>query len=243
VSLLLSGCVDYDVGIQFESPHRGAITQHIQIGQQLRSFGQAGTDQWLTTIEQRSRALGGRLEKRTPSDWLVTIPFTTHADLEQKFNQLFGPPDLFSTSGVKLPPVKSNLQLTRSNFLLFERNHLQYDVDLRSLGVLSSSGDLLLSPGSLVNLEFRLKTPWGARGTGFDSNLKALQNGQELVWRLVPGEQNHLEASFWLPSPLGIGTVVIGLLVFLGIYLRYPQTFQTKPSPTSTPASQSDTAL
>jgi hypothetical protein len=240
---MLSGCVDYDVGIQFESPQRGAITQHIQVGQQLRTFGQAGTDQWLMAIEQRSRALGGRLEKRTPSDWLVTIPFTTHADLEQKFTQLFNPPDLSNGSGVKLPPIKSNLQLTRSNFLLFERNRLQYDVDLRSLGVLSSNGDLLLSPGSLVDLEFRLKTPWGARGNGSNGSLKPFQDGQELIWRLVPGEQNHLEASFWLPSPLGIGTVVIGLLVFLGFYLRYPQTFQAKPSPISTPASESETAL
>ncbi|MEO1187340.1 MAG: DUF3153 domain-containing protein, partial [Cyanobacteria bacterium J06636_27] len=32
---------------------------------------------------------------------------------------------------------------------------------------------------------------------------------------------NHLEAVFWLPSPIGIGTLLIVLFVVLGFYLRY----------------------
>jgi hypothetical protein len=41
------------------------------------------------------------------------------------------------------------------------------------------------------------------------------------MWTLKPGQLNHLEAVFWLPSPLGIGTLVIVLLVLGGFYLKY----------------------
>ncbi len=110
--------------------------------------------------------------------------------------------------------------------MLIERNRLRYDLDLRSLGVLSSDGNVLISPGSLISLEFRLKTPWGARSVASDKTIPQLrQEGGELIWQLVPGEVNHLEAVFWLPSPLGIGTLVIVFLVLLGTYLKYPRSF------------------
>lgn len=37
-SLLLSGCVKYDVGINFQGQHHGAIVQQIKLGEQLTSF-------------------------------------------------------------------------------------------------------------------------------------------------------------------------------------------------------------
>jgi hypothetical protein len=46
------------------------------------------------------------------------------------------------------------------------------------------------------------------------------QQGKQLVWKLKSGAENHLEAVFWVPSPLGIGTVAIVLLVIGGIFLR-----------------------
>jgi hypothetical protein len=224
-SLLLSGCVRYDVGIRFDSPNRGEFTQHIQLEERLQRFSGSTAQQWLMLIEQRSQQLGGRIERLPDNDLLVTIPFTSSGDLQMKFNQFFSPLDQNSaTTAITLPPIASNFTLATSNLLLVERNHLRYDLDLRSLGVRSSSGSLLLSPASLIALEFRLQTPWGAKSVPTASNQpEALSSGKTLVWPLLPGELNHLEVVFWLPSPLGIGTLAIVLLVLVGRFVKYPR--------------------
>jgi hypothetical protein len=214
--------------------------QHIQLASQLKSFNSAIAQQWLDAIEQRSQRVGGVIERLPNQDLVVTIPFTSATDLETKFNQFFSDTEKKPSANAEvvtdLPKIESHLKLTRNNFLLVERNRLRYDLDLRSLGILSSGGNLLISPGSLINLEFRVNTPWGARSVEPQSvKPEVLQGGKELVWRLVPGEPNHLEAVFWLPSPLGIGTLAIILLVIIGTYLRYPESFSRKPSFTSEP--------
>jgi len=246
-SFLLSGCVQCDVGIQFDNPNRGRIVQHIQVEERLKTFSGATIQQWLDTIEQRSRNLGGQVTRRPGQALVVIIPFTNNTDLERKFNHFFDSSDaenapmIAKVSG--LPKIDSHLTLKRSNFLLIERNRLRYDLDLRSLGVLSSDGNLLISPGSLINLEFRLKTPWGARSVASGQTIPQLrQEGGELIWQLVPGEINHLEAVFWLPSSLGIGTLVIVLLVLLGTYLKYPQSSTAKSS-SAPQAADSETGI
>ncbi|MEM6403365.1 MAG: DUF3153 domain-containing protein, partial [Cyanobacteria bacterium P01_D01_bin.116] len=47
------------------------------------------------------------------------------------------------------------------------------------------------------------------------------KNNKQLSWKLKSGQLNHLEAVFWLPSPIGIGTLLIVLFVVLGFYFRY----------------------
>ncbi|WP_421655224.1 DUF3153 domain-containing protein [Leptothermofonsia sp. ETS-13] len=248
VALLLSGCVEYDIELQFQSPSHGQIVQHIHLAERLQTLSGSTTQQWLDAIAQRSRNLGGQVERLPNQEIIVTIPFSNHTDLEAKFNQFFSSSEKdgsFATGAIAdLPEISSHLELTRSNFLLVERNHLRYDLDLRSLGVLSSSGDLLLSPGDLINLEFGLTTPWGGRSlTPKSAKPEIHRSGKELVWQLVPGELNHLEAVFWLANPLGIGTLIIVLLVFLGTYLKYPQRFGQKNSSVArSPDSHPDTA-
>ena len=225
-SLLLSGCVRYDVGVRFDSPNRGEFTQHIQLEERLQRFSGSTAQQWLTLIEQRSQQLGGRIDRLPDNDLLVTIPFTSSGDLQTKFNQFFSPLEQtgVTAADTTLPPINSRFTLTTSNLLLVERNHLRYELDLRSLGVRSSSGSLLLSPASLIALEFRLQTPWGAQSVPTaSSHPRASSSGKTLVWQLLPGELNHLEVVFWLPSPLGLGTLAIVLLVLVGRFLKYPR--------------------
>lgn len=230
VALMLGGCVDADVGIRFKSPQQGEIVQHIRLGERLRSLQGERVQQWLKAVERQTQSVGGQVQRSTNSrspnpELIVKIPFNNSNELEQKFNQFFG-----STFGQveavagRLPIVESRLTIAHSNFLLLERSRLRYDVDLRSLGVASSNGDVLVSPTSLFDLEFKLETPWGARNVTQLEGLRprSRNGGRELIWSLVPGEQNAVEVVFWLPSPIGIGAVLIILLVVLGQFLRYP---------------------
>ena len=101
---------------------------------------------------------------------------------------------------------------------------------MRSLSLLSTSENVLISSGNLLELEFVLNTPWGAtvinpigipEGSEAPLLLNVDLNGKQVIWTLKPGEINQLEAIFWVPSPIGIGTVIIILITALGIYLKY----------------------
>lgn len=229
-ALMLSGCVRYDVGVNFEGQHRGKIVQHIKLGEQLTAFSNEQAQEWLDSIQRRARQLQGTVKRVSKQEVVVTIPFYTGAELQEKFNQFFNPVTKKGAqpapSVADLPDIKSQLNLSQGNFLFWVRNKLSYDLDLRSLGVISTNGNLIVSPGSLFDLEFSLKTPWGGRGVVKSANAiqpVVSEGGHLLVWKLNPGELNHLEAVFWLPSPLGIGTLVIVGLVVLGFYLKYKQ--------------------
>jgi len=224
LALSLTGCVRYDVGIHFRDQHHGEIVQHIHIGDQLTSFSDTAAQQWLTSIERRSRQLGGQIRHPSKQDMIVIIPFNNGNDLVTKFNRFFSPPpegnSQRSTAFVPdTPPILSHLQLNQSNWLVTERNHLTFDLDLQALAVLSSKGNVLVSPGSLLALEFSLSNAWGAQGNG-NVPLQVQEEGKRLVWTLNPGVVNHVEATFWVPSPLGMGTVAIALLVIAGISLK-----------------------
>jgi hypothetical protein len=225
-TLLLSGCVDYNVGVRFDNSNSGELVQHIKLGERLTSFSGEPVYEWLNSIERRARQEEGKVRRPSKEEVIVTIPFTNGEELQTKFNQFFHPTvnqkTVTSESDSQLPKVESNLLLNQNNFLLLVRNHLIYDLDLRSLALISSDGNVLANAGSILDLEFSLKTPWGAKTIQRTENAPVPQkNHNQLVWHLNPGELNHIEAVFWLPSPLGIGTLLIVLFVGVGYYLRY----------------------
>ncbi len=228
-SLLLSGCVQYDVGVNFEGQHHGQLVQHIKLGEQLTNFSNEQAQEWLRSLERRAGQLQGKTKRLSSQEIVVTIPFSNGAELTSKFNEFFNPvvkedSPSKTVQTADLPKLDSKLSLEQGNFFFWNRNHLSYDLDLRSLGVLSSNGNVIVSPGSLLDLQFSLETPWGARSIENADNAispEVHDDGHQLVWTLKPGQLNHLEAIFWLPSPLGIGTVVIVLLVLGGFYFKY----------------------
>jgi len=228
-SLLLSGCVKSDLAINFQGQSGGEIVQHIQLSDQLTTLNGPTTQQWFSAIKRQARQLQGRV-KQSEQEISVVIPFDNGADLQAKLNQFlsaaFQTPGQ-STAGSQLELLQSHLQVKQQNFLFLLRNRLTYDLDLRSLGVQSPKGNLLLNPESLLKLTFRLNTPWGAQTVNTPNSSNegitpdVVQQGQQLAWHLQPGQLNHLEAVFWYPSPIGIGAVVIALLVAGGSYLKY----------------------
>jgi hypothetical protein len=222
---LLTGCVNYDVGIKFTDQHRGEIVQRIVLGEQLTTLSQAEADRWLDSLEQRAKALRGHVDRLADQGLTVTIPFGNGQELVEKFNQFFNPEPPTNRRApqpdqLDLLNLKAELALEQRNWLLVDRNHLQLTVDLRALGVLSNQGNIILSPGSLIDLKFDLQTPLG---------LKVLEtDGRELpdspgtgLWQLKPGQINTIEAVFWVPSYLAIGTVAIVALCFGGFWLKY----------------------
>lgn len=228
-ALFLSGCVRYDVGINFEGQYRGEIVQHIKLGEQLTSFNQLEAQKWLNTFESRARKLQGTTKHVSEQEILVTIPFANGEELVKKFNQFYNPTQQKAASTTQddhlsLLQVTAQMQLKQSNWLLLERDRLNLTVDLRGLGVVSEQGPLIVSPESLVNLEFALNTPWGARNIvseAIGAHPQVVREGTQLIWQLEPGELNALEAAFWIPSYLALGAIAIALFVFLGYYLKY----------------------
>jgi len=240
LALLLSGCVDATVGIHFDHANRGEIVQQIQFGERLKNFGDSALESWAKAVNERASSLGGEVTYSTEQGMIAKIPFTSSVDLEKKFNQFFSTvlnQDPENRTGA-LSSVAAHLTVEHSNWLLVERDRLVYEIDLRSLGFSSAEGEVLVSPANLINLEFQLETPWSARnsyGEGMNRP-RVLQAGHKLIWSLIPGKQNALESIFWLPSPLGIGTVGIILLVALGLFLKSPQAVQEVADPNSKPA-------
>jgi len=235
-SLLLSGCVDYDLGVNFNNANYGKFVQHIKLGEKLTSFSGDSVYEWLDSIERRARELEGKAKRISEGEVIVTIPFSNGRELQRKYNTFFNSRSSSknnsksrsnkSQSESELPKIDSNLLLKQSNFLLLVRNQLIYDLDLRSLALISSKGNELTNAGSIIDLDFSLKTPWGASSIqktedSIEPEVSNKQNNKQLSWKLKPGQLNHLEAVFWLPSPIGIGTLLIVLFVVLGFYLRY----------------------
>lgn len=225
-SLLLSGCVQYEVGVNFAQPNSGEIVQHIKLGERLTSLSGDSIAAWLDSIESRTKKLQGKAKRISDQEVIVTIPFNNGAELVEKFNTFFHPTGNQNavdptTQDSQLPQIDSRLSLNQNNLLLLVRNRLIYDLDLRSLELISTNSNLLITSNSVFEFQFSLNTPWRGRSVEAENAVHAEKQGQQLVWQLQPGQLNHIEAVFWLPNPLGIGTVLIVLFVAAGIYLRY----------------------
>ncbi len=227
-SLLLTGCVKYDAGVSFNNSNSGEIVQHIKLEERLTSFSGDYVYEWLNSIERRARQLEGKTQRISPEEIIVKIPFSNGQELQEKFNGFFNSRTnekseaLQKASASELPKIESNLLINQNNFLLLVRNRLIYDLDLRSLSLIASRGNVLSNTSSILDLEFSLKTPWGARSIQrTETAIQPEKKNQRLVWQLQPGQLNHIEVVFWLPSPLGIGSLLIILFIWGGIYLRY----------------------
>ena len=225
--LCLTGCVRYDVGLNFDSPYKGKIVQHIKIAQQLTSLDNADIRRWFNSIESQARQFKGKVKKISSEELLITIPFNNGKELTSKFNQLFHS-DIPVTSALdinentELIKLDSFIDLQQSNLLLFERNSLDLVIDLRALNILNSQSKINLDSDRAFDLEFRLNTPLIAYSISEPDNLQPINNAaKQLTWRLQPGKVNHIQAIFLLPNPIGIGTIIIILLGIAGFYLKY----------------------
>lgn len=214
VALLLSGCVNYDVGVHFDNQHSGQFTQTVKLGDRLAAINGISAQQWLDSLDERARKLQGDTQRISNSELQVRIPFTTDKDFVKKFNRFFeGQPA--ASDLIETPNVSAQVALQQANWIVVLRNHITLDVDLTSLGINSDEEGMLVNPGNLLNLDFHVDAPWGAKYKLRGPNAiagEALPNG--MVWHMLPGQLNHIEGYFWMPSPLGLYSLgLIGLVV------------------------------
>lgn len=226
-SLCLSGCVRYDMGVTFDSQTHGEIVQQIHLSQRLTNFSQETVQEWLASIDRRARDLQGRTKRINEQELTVKIPFNNGAELVEKFNGFFNPTaaetgKVNPASTAELPQLGANLSLIQNNAFVALRNRLSVDLDLRGLGSIAEGDNVEIGPGSLFEIDFALNTPWGATPIlSQDNALPPEGKNQHLIWKLKPGQINHFEVVFWVPSPIGIGAIAIVLLMVAGHFLKH----------------------
>ena len=216
IAIALSGCVKYDIGVNFSSLNQGEIVEQIQLGEQLTSFSQNAVQTWLASIEQRTKQAQGQIERLSDRELKVIIPFNNTQDLTTKINKYFNPA---STNTEDRLQFNSHLQINQNNFLLVVKNHLIYDIDLRSTITKATDPKSSVSSGNYLDLNFSLQSPWGVKnGEAPGNNITGVKttNERQMIWQLKPGELNHLDAIFWLPNPLGIGAILIIVVSIAG---------------------------
>ncbi|MEO0540772.1 MAG: DUF3153 domain-containing protein, partial [Cyanobacteria bacterium P01_A01_bin.105] len=158
--LCLTGCVDYDLGIRFDSQTHGTLTQTLHLSERVVQLNPAKAEQWLQQFKQQTQQQIGagkvrRIDKRTVQ---VTVPFNNGVDLKEIYNTLFereGGAALGQLPGS--PQLTSHLDVQQVNRIVVLRNQLDLDIDLTSLSEAGTSRQ----DWRVLNLAFHLVTPWG----------------------------------------------------------------------------------
>jgi hypothetical protein len=212
--LLLTGCLQYDLDIQFDSQTHGQLVQQLH----WRGAEVITNPDWserLNELRDRTAAVDGKIRFVDDQTLTITIPFDNGAELERKFNDFFNPET--STSGLLSLPsgetITAHLALRQNNWFGVIFNHADIQFDLTAVPDLAATRLPLLQGQQLLVGNVTLTAPWVRLPTG---ELTAAEQ-----WPLVPGEINRLAADFWVPSPIGIGAAAIALLVLIGYGLKY----------------------
>ncbi|MGD1932788.1 MAG: DUF3153 domain-containing protein [Leptolyngbyaceae cyanobacterium] len=221
IVLLLTGCLQYDLELQFDSQTHGQLVQQLR----WRGGAIAANDelqQWLAVLGERTQQVGGRTRWLSDNAFEIVIPFSNGRALETKFNQFFSPDD--ATTTFTLPagePIQAELTLQQGNRFVAIYNHLKLRVDLTAVPDLAATGLPLLQGQQLLAGQVTLLAPW-VRGPSLSpGESPAGAFPPQETWSLVPGEVNELEAEFWVPSPIGIGAITILVFVLLGYGVKY----------------------
>ena len=231
--LLLSGCLRYDLTLRFDHHTHGQIEQTLALSERGAALAQPTLAPWLEELKVRSRPLGGQLSQ-SPQTVTLTVPFGTARDLGDRFQQLFSTPELAtvpsqaeafnlgepSPTYLQLPgwgPVPFELGLDQTNWVFVSRTHLTYSLDLHDL---PANEEDAATP-AWAELRFRLRVPWGLAQISPTATPPLSQDATGAVWQLQPGQTTHIDAVFWLPNAIALGTLGIVALVLGGYGLRY----------------------
>lgn len=236
---MLSGCVDYDLGITFDSQTHGTITQTLHVSDQLLVLNE-GALPTFETFSARAKQLSGKVRRLDDDTLQITLPFNNGAQLVERFNAFYGdvPSAEDKSDGVLVrnpattgllsdlpgaPNVRSHLDLQQDNFIIALRNHLTYDLQIDPAEAISNGQGL--NDIDWLTFNFLLRTPWGeieepSEGAAMREQPDEIEKTRAL-WHLSADQPHHIEAVFWVPSPIGIGGCAIALLCLFGYLVKH----------------------
>lgn len=201
----LSSCVDYQLGIQFDSQTHGVLVQTLHLDEGFVALNNEARQQWLQVFIKEAKLFSGKVTVLEDGSLQVGVDFNNGADLVQKFNRLFAAEGLMAqVPGA--PPLLAHLELTQQNWGVALLNHLHAEIDLRAL-----NADKAVGEGGALDR-------WRTLNLNFQIDALATETDH---WSLQPGQINTIDTTFWIPSPIGIGALVITLLCAGGYGLRY----------------------
>jgi hypothetical protein len=229
---LLTGCIQYDLDLAFDSQTHGQWVQVLQ--------WRGGTiapnstlESWLADLRDRTQEIGGRAEFLGEKGFQITVPFNNGQELVTQFNQFFNPP--MPASPFTLPngePIQAEMTLQQGNWLFAIHNRLGITIDLTAIPDLTDTGFALLQGTQLLTGEIHVRAPWGVRLPDRPTSQPAVD------WPLMAGERNQLMIEFWVPSPIGIGAGAIALLMLASYGLKYGILARLSPQKVSDPNPQ-----
>lgn len=233
VVLLLTGCVDLDTEVRFGEANHGELVQTLRLDESWQVWGGATAREWRDRWADRARSLGGRVLDQSDRTLTIAIPFHNGRDLQATFQALsHSPSQEPSPDADRADPsllvdhlvFPSQFQLHQQNWLVAVRNHLRYEVDLRSLAAPGGNQLALVDADRLLRWRFGLRVPvlgdfgldrWWRPDPTPDEYRPQRQRGR-WVWTLESGQRTVIEAVFWVPSAVGIGAIGIGLFCAIG---------------------------
>ncbi|MEL7510950.1 MAG: DUF3153 domain-containing protein [Cyanobacteria bacterium J06554_3] len=236
---MLSGCVDYDLGITFDSQTHGTITQTLHVSDRLLALNE-GALPTFETFSARAKQLSGKVRRLDDDTLQITLPFHNGAQLVERFNAFYGdvPSSEDNSDGILVsspvkagllsdlpgaPNVRSHLALQQDNFIFALRNHLTYDLQIDPAEAIANGQGF--NDIDWLTFNFSLQTPWGKIADSRD--VPAAQEQPDEVektratWHLAADRPHHIEAIFWVPSPIGIGGCAIALLCLVGYLVKH----------------------
>lgn len=226
----LTGCVQYDLGIQFDYQLQGRIVQHVHVRDRIAILSAPVVQDWFTRLDHQAKQLGGKTQPIGNTDLDIVIPFRNAAELEQRFNQFFQMDwDETMATSADFPQLMPHLSLSQRNYFVAVHNHLTLSLDDSSADNPNPQG-FITQPATLLSLTIKLTTPWGlqplstsAEPTPNSADPKPTYSlkASESNWSLTPESNQIIDVEFWLPNPIGIGTSAIALMVALGYWLKY----------------------
>lgn len=214
--LLLGGCVDYDLGIRFDSQTHGSLSQTLHLNDRLLTLNETGADDLFQQLTASAEALSGKARKLDEDTLQIVLPFHNGAQLVEQFNAFYGGDEGGLSRLPGSPDISAHLGLQQNNYIFALRNHLTYDLQVKRA---DQPRDSTLSDLSWLSLDFHLTTPWGL--TAAFPPVAATATKHTATWHLAANQPQHVEAIFWVPSPIGIGAGAIALVCLLGYYLKY----------------------
>ena len=199
LTLLLSGCVRVSAEIELAGPDRLAMSWQINSlsGHSLpwqQNFAKALRSEGLSWTVNQGRT--GGLTLISP-----TLGAERAAALMRSSVELAG-----RSAGLTLPTPE--LSVVERNWLIGVQQQLTLQLDLSPLAEFPA-GDLQVSITPVHDLR-KVNT----------SPMKGRLQGDVLRWSLESGSINQLQVKRWQWSPLGLGSVLIGLLLLLSFLLQ-----------------------